>query len=146
LEFYDKIEEKKNWFEKTDCQKAEKWKLQKNEVLNKNVAVGEWRTIVEELEEKHEDVLSRLQVISFFFYPKKVKEEIEHCTLEEHKLMLDALTVKRCGDREKKLDKLTEVLSETNRVSNALQGSEEERKLNKDLNAKYKKEIERVKP
>jgi hypothetical protein len=66
--------------------------------------------------------------------------------LEEHKLMLDALTVKRCGDREKKLDKLTEVLSETNRVSNALQGSEEERKLNKDLNARYKKDIDKVKP
>jgi hypothetical protein len=60
--------------------------------------------------------------------------------------MLDALTTKRCGDREKKLDKLTEVLSETNRVSNALQGSEEERKFNKDLNARYKKDIEKVKP
>jgi hypothetical protein len=37
------------------------------------VAVGDWRTIVEELEEKHEDVLSRLQVILSFFLPKKGK-------------------------------------------------------------------------
>jgi hypothetical protein len=26
-ELYDKIDQKKNWFEKTDYQKAEKWKL-----------------------------------------------------------------------------------------------------------------------
>jgi hypothetical protein len=36
--------------------------------LNKNVAVEEWRTIIEELEEKHEDVLSRLQVIFIYFF------------------------------------------------------------------------------
>lgn len=37
--------------------------------------------------------------------------------MDEHKIMIDALTEKRLADREKKLDKITEVLTETNSIS-----------------------------
>ena len=86
------------------------------------------------------------KILFFFVEKKKVKEEIERCTLEEHKIMTDTLTTKRLADSEKKLDKITEVLSETNKVSMGLQNSEDERRLNKDLNLRLKKDIEKMKP
>lgn len=63
----EKIEERKHWFGWTESEKAEKWKLKINEMTNKQAAVKEWTEVVDEIEEKAEDVLSRLQT----------KEEIE---------------------------------------------------------------------
>ena len=58
--------------------------------------------------------------------------------------MIDTLTEKRLADSEKKLDKITTVLTETNTISSAQADSEVERKAGKELNADLKKEVARL--
>ena len=63
---YDRIDEKKNYYEHNDTEKAKKWQLKKDEVFDKKSALDKWTQIVEELEEKNEDILSKLQVKFLF--------------------------------------------------------------------------------